>query len=47
MEYERPTKLYGISGHIKDLGRGRVGGKHDWRKVMISRRGNDNRKIGL
>jgi hypothetical protein len=44
-EYRPLKKMYGISGHIRDLAGGGVGGKHDGRKVMISGRGNDNREI--
>jgi hypothetical protein len=46
-EYQPLKKMYGVSRYMRDLAGGVVGGKHDGRKVMISGRGNDNRKIRL
>jgi hypothetical protein len=44
-EEEPLKKMYEVSEHSGDLAGGRVEEKYDERKVMISGRGNDNRKI--
>jgi hypothetical protein len=46
-EYGALRKMYGVSAHTRDLAGGEVSEKHDGRKVMISGRENDNRKILL